>query len=638
MEKKNKLWMVAGIVVTVLVVAGISYAYWLNVFVQNDDNVVITDCFKMSFEEDSNSNITLEQGYPLSDMEGSKLKPYRFSIQNICTSTNAYQINIESMQESTMPDRVIKAKLNENSGILLRSEVEPIIGEHAYILEEGIIYPNETKQYELRIWMDESTTMADTDAMNKEFIGKITISASYTKTEYKDYILNGVDPVLKEGLIPVTIDNDGVVKKADTTTPWYSYENKVWANAVILNDETKSYRNNEMIPESNIESYFVWIPKYRYQLWDLGEYEELTEVDNTKVHEIPIIFGDYNTKDSVDGECTTPMLSGESGNCKVGDYMTHPAFISMESTGLWVGKFETGYKGSSDKTSAESNTIEPDKVQIKPNVNSWRGIQVANAFSSSYDYKRELDSHMMKNTEWGSVAYLQHSKYGSASSVRINNNENYVTGYSAVNEPTCGYTNTNEECNRYGTAEDITKPYNTEVGYLASTTGNISGIYDMSGGSWEYLMGVMLDENGKPMSGRNSDLNSGFYGMFGCPSCDYGNSSILELTTGVKFPNTKYYDLYTYSREDSTFQRRILGDATGEMGSFKSLNDGNNVIRMGSWYKNASYYTWYASPWFRRGASCFDGFSAGTFAFSRDSGQSWGLGGYRIVLAPGGSL
>ena len=105
MEKKNKLWMVAGIVVTVLVVAGISYAYWLNVFVQNDDNVVITDCFKMSFEEDSNSNIALEQGYPLSDMEGSKLKPYRFSIQNICTSTNAYQINIESMKESTMPDR-----------------------------------------------------------------------------------------------------------------------------------------------------------------------------------------------------------------------------------------------------------------------------------------------------------------------------------------------------------------------------------------------------------------------------------------------------------------------------------------------------------------------------------------------------
>ena len=27
-------------------------------------------------------------------------------------------------------------------------------------------------------------------------------------------------------------------------------------------------------------------------------------------------------------------------------------------------------------------------------------------------YQRELDSHMMKNTEWGAVAYLSHSIYG----------------------------------------------------------------------------------------------------------------------------------------------------------------------------------------------------------------------------------
>ena len=631
MEKKNKLWLVAGIVVTVLVVAGISYAYWLNVFVQNDDNVVITDCFKMSFEEDSNSNIALEQGYPLSDMEGSKLKPYRFSIQNICTSTNAYQINIESMKESTMPDRVIKAKLNENSGILLRSEVEPIIGEHAYILEEGIIYPNETKQYELRIWMDESTTMADTDAMNKEFIGKITISASYTKTEYKDYILNGVDPVLKDGLIPVTIDNDGKVHKADTTTPWYSYENKVWANAVILNDETKSYRNNEEIPESNIESYFVWIPKYRYQLWDLGEYEGLTEIDNTKVHEIPIIFGDYDTQDK-DGECKTPMLSGETGNCKVGDYMTHPAFISMESTGLWVGKFETGYKGSSDKTSAESNTNEPNKVQIKPNVNSWRNIQVANAFYSSYDYKRDFDSHMMKNTEWGAVAYLQHSKYGSMNSVRTNNSSDYVTGYSSVNEPTCGYTNTNEECNRYGTTEDITKPYNTEVGYLASTTGNISGIYDMSGGAWEYMMTFMLSSDGHFASGKNSKLNSGFNGKLLCPECDGDTSGLTEITTGLSFPtDSKYYHTYIYSELNTTYTRRILGDATGEMGPFEAdFSFGTRPFN--SWYADDAGLNYQVSPWTIRGATMEHGHAAGVFAFGHTAGHGNSTASFRIVL------
>ncbi|MEG1142957.1 MAG: hypothetical protein RSE41_11055, partial [Clostridia bacterium] len=34
-----------------------------------------------------------------------------------------------------------------------------------------------------------------------------------------------------------------------------------------------------------------------------------------------------------------------------------------------------------------------------------------------------------------------------------------------------------------------TTAYNTAGGYLASTTGNISGIYDMSGGAWEYVAG-----------------------------------------------------------------------------------------------------------------------------------------------------
>ena len=118
------------------------------------------------------------------------------------------------------------------------------------------------------------------------------------------------------------------------------------------------------------------------------------------------------------------------------------------------------------------------KVISKPNVYSWREIQVANAFYTSYDYKRDLDSHMMKNTEWGAVAYLQHSAYGSATSVRINNNSDYITGYQANEEPTCGYTGTNEECNQYCNDGSCNTAYPNSI--LTSTTGNISGIYDTS--------------------------------------------------------------------------------------------------------------------------------------------------------------
>ena len=402
----------------------------------------------------------------------------------------------------------------------------------------------------------------------------------YFEREYSEAILNGTDPVLEEPLIPVTIESDGTVKKASLANEWYNYENKEWANAVILFNENETYEDGEIIPEEKIESYFVWIPKYRYQLWDLGQYDSLTSIDTSKVHEIPIIFGDYNTSDSIDGECTTPMESGATGNCQVGDYMTHPAFISIPSTGFWVGKFETGYNGATNPTEAEQNINDSSKIIVKPNTYSWRGIQVANAFYTSYDYQRELDSHMMKNTEWGAVAYLQHSAYGSQTIVRINNNSDYITGYAANNEPTCGYTETNEECNRYCNDGSCNTAYPNSV--LASTTGNITGIYDMSGGAYDGVMAVLTDKNGSPMSGRNKLYNSGFNGTYGCPTCD--NQSELELTTGENFPEEKFYDKYNYINKPYIYfyDRRILGDATGELGPF---GVGTNDESLSSWYK-----------------------------------------------------
>ena len=449
----------------------------------------------------------------------------------------------------------------------------------------------------------------------------------YFDREYSEAILNGTDPVLKEPLIAVTIESDGTVKRADLTSEWYSYENKEWANAIILTDESTSanYEPGEVIPEEAIESYFVWIPKYRYQLWDLGEYEDLTEIDESKVHEISIIFGDYNTSDDMDGECTTPMESGETENCTVGDYMTHPAFLSIPSTGFWVGKFETG-----TTLSSEYNVRNGDAIQIKPNISSWQNIQVANAFYTSYDYQRNLDSHMMKNTEWGAVAYLQHSAYGSQTSVRINNNSSHITGYAANNEPTCGWTNTNEECNRYCNDGTCNTAYPNSV--LASTTGNITGIYDMSGGAWEYVMGVMVDEEGNPMSGRHSIYNSGFNGTFGCPTCDSDSSGLMELTGGYVWPNSKYYDTYAYGTVDEQYGRRILGDATGEIGFFTSITYLTQTRQISNWYADHAYFVHSGYPWFTRGTDFTPGSEAGMFAFANANGYASDSGGFRVIL------
>ena len=439
---------------------------------------------------------------------------------------------------------------------------------------------------------------------------------------HKEEILNGAYPRLKGNLLAVTIENNGEVKKADTSTEWYSYEKKKWANAVILKDETKVYESGETIPESNIESYFVWIPRYRYKLWNVSNVSS-SGVNTSMVHQIEIEF-----------ESTMDNPSNGSNN---GQWLTHPAFTSFGVNGIWVGKFETGYEGTSP-----GNAVNSNRVVIKPNVYSWRGIQVANAFTNSYNYQRKLDSHMMKNTEWGAVAYLSHSKYGISSSIRINNNSSYKTGYAAVSEPTVDY----PEYKGYGTSSSVTQPWNTSTGYLASTTGNITGIYDMSGGAWEYVMGVQVDNSGLPLSGRHNVYNSGFNGTLGCPTCDVNvsgvDSSITKISNGTKLPSSKYYDAYKVNSNGNR-ANRILGDATGELGPFGSVITNGTTDQCGatgkcsravsSWYSDNAWFVRSGYPWFGRGGSVSGGSGAGVFSFYSYDGSAGGGYSFRVVLA-----
>ena len=400
------------------------------------------------------------------------------------------------------------------------------------------------------------------------------------------------EPVLHEGMIPVTIEDDGTVIYADTSKEWYDYCNKIWANAVILEDNT-SYKVGDTIKEEDIQSYFVWIPKYKYKLWNV-------DTASKKVHEIDIVFDTTDTTDVEGVSCKTPMVSGESGNCTNGEYMTHPAFISMGVNGFWVGKYETGYKGATTTATAQVSSNDSSKIIIKPNVYSWRSITVLNAFTASYNYKREMDSHMMKNTEWGAVSYLSHSKYGSAREIKVNNNSNHKTGYSAL-----ASTNQQTYPGGSGDGEAYNTSYNTEEGYLASTTGNISGIYDMSGGAHEYTASRISNKLG----------SSGFKA-----------ATIAEY-------DEKYFDLYSASSTATTYKYRILGDATGEMGPFKSFLDGDNTSRYhNSWYGDNSAFVESANPWITRGGQYNNGTLAGEFCFTRNTGAAAVRFSFRVVL------
>ena len=435
-------------------------------------------------------------------------------------------------------------------------------------------------------------------------------------------------PLLASNMIPVYYDDtSNVWKKADSNNrnenyKWYDYDNKIWANAVTVTSTNRatylSAKAGTTIPMSDINTMWVWIPRYTY-----------TYLNTTSVQEIQIRFeSDTNSSGTIKCADYAYGASGASvesewcsdsrnGTLKTGvSRYTHPAFWldknddsirtdDEELTGIWVGKFEV----SSNITCTVSDgvglgygcnlhTIRP---LIKPNVKTWGGAQVATYFNGMYNmresgnqygFSTSDETHMMKNSEWGAVTYLSHSKYGINKEVAINSANTYTTG---CGPQSAGSTSSGATCNSY----------TTTLGQSASTTGNIYGIYDMSGGSEEYMMADAIDQNGKMLSGYSpsSNQNSGFSG-------ELTNSD--PLTGNYEFPNKKYYDKYGYSKDNTTYLGGKLGDATKEMSPYNGF----------TWYSGNAGFLWGPHSWFTRGGDYSDGVHAGIFNFFSRMGHA----------------
>ena len=175
---------------------------------------------------------------------------------------------------------------------------------------------------------------------------------------------------------------------------------------------------------------------------------------------------------------------------------------------------------------------------------------------------------MLKSNEWGAVAYLTQSIYGRCSNattcrnIGINNNSGYITGYGA-------------SASAYTDATNGT--YTTSLGQNASTTGNIYGIYDMSGGTYEYVMGNYDNKIG----------NSGFSNL----------------------PEVKYYNTYT----GTSYQGHALSETSG-------------------WYGDHAYFVDSNASWFVRGGLNGSNTSGGMFRFNYGNGSNDGAHGFRLAV------
>ena len=156
----------------------------------------------------------------------------------------------------------------------------------------------------------------------------------------------------------------------------------------------------------------------------------------------------------------------------------------------------------------------------------------------------------------------------------------------------------------------------------------------MSGGNWEYVMGVVTVNN-RLVSGRNNKLNSEFNGIYGAPESDESGASQLEKTDGIDYPDSRYYNLYPYKYELNTdnwydYTIGLVGDATKEIANTKTSTSGGNS---GLWFGDSAVFSAAASPWFGRGGSFGGGSLAGVFVFNRAAGVTSSYYASRLVLA-----
>ena len=360
---------------------------------------------------------------------------------------------------------------------------------------------------------------------------------------------------------------------------WYTFDDNIPVDTVINID--------------NIETMWVWIPRYSYTI---------ASEDGTNYYGKQGEFLTTSPSQSLPGEIDIKFISTNikergSGHYKISEgisgWYTPDAFTfgNEELNGIWVGKFET----SSSNPSAENgggNTTSLDPL-IKPNVTSWRGINISNAFNvalkmnddgNRYGFSSSADTHMMKNNEWAVVSYLSQSRYGKLGNedftdankeIYQNKSSDYITG--------CSYGAPSNANTDYGCQYQYNIPL---YGTGASTTGNPYGIYDMSGGSWEYVMGNYNDVIG----------SSGFSSM----------------------PNSKYYNKY------------ISNDANTACNGNICMSHG--LSETAGWYGDYQAMINASSSWMSRGGSYMtNSANAGVFGFSLVNGGVGARYSFRLV-------
>ena len=261
----------------------------------------------------------------------------------------------------------------------------------------------------------------------------------------------------------------------------------------------------------------------------------------------------------------------------------------------------------------------------------------------------ELTTTMMQNSQWGAVAYLAQSEYGNMQkstdetsgiwnnsynegityptqdngykmynrSVTLtgmsgSSKDNYSNYYSKVVEGSkkdngdsivITYTNINTNGEATTNYTNTYYRYYTENGQKASTTRNIYGIYDMSGGAWEYVANYLESAT--------------------------SNDYVINFLSKDKKYQTQYVGTGATS---STADRTINYEANKEKYGDAVWETSNGCNGQYSWNQDYSYFPYIDNMFFLHGGNYNGSSGAGLFYFYGSGGSGYGDYSFRVVL------
>ena len=500
-----------------------------------------------------------------------------------------------------MKSKVESKQLKSHEGITLVALVVTIviliilavISINIVFGENGMINQAEkAKEHQANAEIEDNEKLGMLDNSIKEYMNS---GGGSGNTGYVDNELI-TSPKISEGMIPVYWDGSNWIKTTTDDSKWYNYTNKEWAN-IVLEDATF---NGDILDESKPYSQLVWIPRFAYKI--TSGWHSTT----TGTVEVVFVGTDNKGKDGTTYNGTyADATNGITSGGAMKNFVVEPAFDygDKKLEGFWIGKFESSHTGcTTDVTTGEATFTGNEVMQIKPNVTSWRNMTIGDAFTTCLNMNKAsnpyglntsdnvVDPHMVKNTEWGACAYLSKSKYGKETEeVFINNSSDYITG-NAGNTASAS------------SATGVTNAYHTVAGQKASTTGNIYGAYDMSGGSWEKVAGYL----------NNGHANLQTYGK-----------SVVD-------GEAKYKEVYEQGSSDT--QELNYEKAASKYGDAVYETSNGYSSSGASWYSNYAGFTFASRPFFDRGGGYIDTTYAGMFYFIRSISNANAGHGFRVAV------